>query len=64
MTNRTAPNDLYSRMVAFAFDAECPGATKHDRLKYLQDLLAKHSLTLVDASPDRSDKENVVFLFQ
>jgi hypothetical protein len=51
-------------MVAFAFDAECPGATKHDRLKYLQDLMAKHSLTLADASPDRSSTENVINLFQ
>jgi hypothetical protein len=63
MTARTTPNDLYTRMVAFAFDADCPGATKHDRLKYLQDLMAKHSLTLADASPDRSSTENVINLF-
>ena len=48
MSNRNAPADLYTRMVAFAFQVECPGATAHDRLKYLQDLMQEYNLAFTD----------------
>ena len=35
-------------MVEFAFAVECPGATAHDRLKYLQDLMSEHNLAFTD----------------
>jgi hypothetical protein len=48
MNVRNAPKDLYTRMVEFAFQVECPGATAHDRLKYLQDLMSHHNLAFTD----------------
>ena len=48
MSTRNAPEDLYTRMVEFAFAVECPGATAHDRLKYLQDLMSQYNLAFSD----------------
>lgn len=48
MGTRNTPKDLYTRMVEFAFAVECPGATAHDRLKYLQDLMSQHNLAFTD----------------
>jgi hypothetical protein len=52
MAADSKPKDVYSRMVEMAFKAEVPGATAHDRLKYLQDLLREHGLQIVDQKAD------------
>ena len=40
--------DLYTRMIEMAFCAQVPGATAHARLDYLQDLLRRYGLKIVD----------------
>jgi hypothetical protein len=61
------PKDIYSRMVEMAFWAELPGATAHDRLEYLKDLLREYGLKIVDREstvppmvPDFDNRESAI----
>ena len=47
--DESKPKDLYSRMVEMAFHAAVPGATAHDRLRYLKQLMKAHGLQITDA---------------
>lgn len=43
--------EIYARLLDMAQEAECPGRSAHERMRYLVELAEKHGLEFVATQP-------------